>query len=126
MTQEQAKEIRVHFEQQLLINGFADVFNEVLARFEENYNESQFENNQKTILHFFVREAIDVFDKISNNNYERLLASLNEYLEDGKVEDIVVESIANVQETYSLRDLPSYSEIVIELKDVLNEIESEF
>ena len=68
MTPQQATEIREYLIGQLNANGFSDVVNEVYARLEEDYEESDFERSPRYLTVFFLSESIDVLKGLSNKN----------------------------------------------------------
>jgi hypothetical protein len=127
-TPQQAEEIRLHLIKELESTGYGDIVREVTTKIEENFEEENFQRNSQYILDFFLSQTIEVFESLSNSKYELLLARLNRYIvvENSKIEGITVELLNQGEKTYfDLSELPNYSNIIFELKDILNEIRLE-
>ncbi len=128
---QEAVEIRDHLIAELERTGYGDIVREVIFRLEEDPERGAFEQgNPAYFLNYFLSHAIDVFETISNDSFERLLNRFNEYLhtENKGIEAVEVELVGgnhNEPIFYDLKQLPSYKEIIEVLKNIQREINSD-
>lgn len=128
MTDAQAIEIRQHLVNELISHGFGDIVLEVNTRLEESDEERLSGRSPRSMLDFLLRESIEVFENLSNGNYEELIRRFNQLgsFSDARIESIVVELLTTGEpEFYNLRELPDYESIIGELREILTEIERE-
>jgi hypothetical protein len=128
MTNEEAIEIRDHLISELRQKGFTDVIDEIQTRLLEDNEGREFSRSQNELLSYFLSECIDLLRNRSNDNYQQLLKSLNQY----NSGDIAIETIEveyqdelNKSATFNLKDLPSYDLIITGLQEILEEVRNE-
>lgn len=131
ITLQEAAELRDHLITELERTGYGGIVTQVISRLEEDPERDAIEQgNPVYFLNYFLSQAIDVFETISNDNYERLLNRFNEYLhtENNGIEAVEVELVGgnrNEPSFYDLKQLPSYKEIIEVLKSIQREINSD-
>lgn len=123
ITDEQAIEIKEYLTSELSKNGFGDVVSEVNLRLEEDYRNKDFFMSSQQLVLFFLNESIDILESLSNRNYETLIDRLNNFLSEGEVKNIEVESLDEGGESFNLKGLPDYNEITTTFKEILVELQ---
>jgi len=127
MTSDQANEIREFLISQLNENEYNDIVAEVNTRLEEDYGERAFERNPISVLTFFLVESIEVLENLSNRNFGSLISRFNQIISgENKIGRISVELLNQGKSVYfDLKDLPDYKNIIIDFRDILNQIRSD-
>ncbi|MEI6682375.1 MAG: hypothetical protein WCO44_07095 [Bacteroidota bacterium] len=122
ITEEQALELINHLFSEFNSNGFNEILNQVIGRFEEDYEQPLISPIE--YLHFFLSQSIDVLECLSNNNFPHLITKYKEVITGNNlVESISVEMLNQGQiEYYNLKSLPDYISLVNSLKEIHKEL----
>ncbi len=119
ISQEQADDIRLFLIAQLEQYGFGDITREVTIRIEEQFEDDTYDKSPRGMLNDFLIQSIDIFETLSNNNYEALIGRFREYVEsDGGIETVYVQPFLNSKDRFDLRELPDYKHIIVELNEI--------
>lgn len=122
MTNEEAHDVRLYLINELNKNGFSSVVSETNTRLQNNSDNIFSFERSVYILKSFLEEAITVFGIFSNNNYDKLISSINQSLTDSHIDSILVSLSFNNDETYNLKELPDYSHIIELFEEILFKI----
>lgn len=126
MDRNQAKEILDHLILELNSNGFGIVVTEVNTRLEEDLEFEKWNPNYLSLLRYFLKESIEIFENLSNNDFPGLINRLNKYLDGGhQIQTVSVEMITGEDEFYDLKNLPDYENIINALKEIQVDIQKE-
>jgi hypothetical protein len=129
VSQEQADEIRRYLIAQLEQYGFGDITREVTTRIEERLedNNEKYDISPRRMLTDFLTQSIDIFETLSNSNFEGLMARFREYVktENGEIETFYVQPSVDSQDLVDLKNLPDYKEIIVQFQEIRYLITSE-
>jgi len=129
VSQEQADEIRRYLIAQLEQYGFGDITREVTTRIEERLedNNEKYDISPRRMLTDFLTQSIDIFETLSNSNFEGLMARFREYVktENGEIETFYVQPSVDSQDLFDLKNLPDYKEIIVQFQEIRYLITSE-
>ncbi|PWK72895.1 hypothetical protein LX99_04225 [Mucilaginibacter oryzae] len=123
MTPEQATEIYEHLIEEMEKNGFGDITRQVFTRQQERYESPdgrQERFSPRRILFDYMDDSINILEQMSGHHYQKVLSRLNENLVEGYISEIEVE--LNDESIYPLQELPSYVELINELKSIRSEL----
>ena len=75
----------------------------------------------------FLTQSIDIFETLSNSNFEGLMARFREYVktENGEIETFYVQPSVDSQDLVDLKNLPDYKEIIVQFQEIRYLITSE-
>ncbi|MGL2966285.1 hypothetical protein [Flavobacterium sp. XGLA_31] len=124
MTEEQSKEIFEYLQKQLYENGFAEIDEQILVRWQESEMElDQFSQNQ--FLRFYLNQIINIFKSYSNDKViENSISRINKILDsDNHIEDISLEYFEGKEKLeFDLKKLPSYQEQISIFTNISNQL----
>ena len=124
MTEEQSKEIFEYLQNQLYKNGFAEIDEQILIRWQESEIESE-EFSQYQFLRYYLSQIIDIFKSYSNDEIiENSISRINKVLDSGnQIKDISLEYYEGKEKLeFDLKKMPSYKEQISIFKNISNQI----
>jgi len=122
----QALEIQRHLLTSLQQNGFGRIVEDVITQVIEFEGQLDFDQNPTGTLIDFLDLVMQVISNYSNSDYKEILGKLNESISDeNKVRSIVVRTGDGDNDVVDLSELPNYTEVIQEFRNVRNIIVSE-